>query len=153
MKRLRTTLLVIGFIVVIAAIGFVVNMNLKTDKDIQLDANEIASITLINNRIGQGKKITKPEDISAVCDLYNTTEMAIIENWTKELAKVGGISYTFRINDSSGTTKVIHYYDGSELAINDHVYEIHTTSFEEFWNLDYPAQKWNYKENKFAPTE
>lgn len=158
MKRLRNTFLIIGSVAIVAAIVFIICINAtksenNTGKGIKIEMNGLESITLVNDKIGQGKLITKSDDIKAVCEIFNSTEMTIIENWKGQFERDGGNSFTFQFNYKSGATRAVGYYDGSYLIEGSLAYDIHSTEFEKFWNLNYPVQKWDYQNNRFKLSE
>lgn len=158
MKRRRNTILIIVSIAIIATLGFVLfkisnHSENSTGKGIKIETRDLESITLVNNQVGRGKIITKAEDIKAICDVINSIDMAIIENWAGIFERVGGPSYTFQFNYSSGTTKVVGYYDGSHLIMDEMAYRIDSIEPEKFWPLDYTTHKWDYKKNQFETTD
>lgn len=156
MKRQRNTFFIIGSIAIVAIVAFVLykntnNIDSSIGKGFVIEVNSLESITLVNNKVGQGKLVTKPEDIKAIYDVFETTDKVVIENWNGHFERDGGYSYTFRFNYSSGTTTEISYYDGSYLIKDGIAFSIHSQEFEKFWTLEYTVCKWDYKENRLKP--
>ncbi len=121
-----------------------------SENGITIELNGLESITITGLLEPIAKNITNSEDIEAICDLFNTTDMTVIEDWNGVLDLVGGEGYLFRFNYSSGVTKQVGYHAGVYLIEDDIAYRIKTREFEKFWELDYPAQKWSFSENSFV---
>lgn len=151
MKRLRNTIFIVVLLAIVIVLGFVLLNN--TNKRIKIETRDLESITLVSIPMVQGKVITKPADMKAICDLFDATDMEVIENWEDTLGIAGGNTLLFRFNYSSGTIKEVSYSNGTCLKEGDAFYNINSTEFEKFWDLDYPAQRWDFKENQFAETE
>ncbi|SHO50771.1 hypothetical protein [Anaerocolumna xylanovorans] len=111
---------------------------------IRIDTKNVKSITIVNNRIGVAKQITKKQDTKAICDLFNTTRMHTVRNWKDYRSILGGSSYTFLINYNNKLELQIICNPDSYLINNGKLYAIKKTDFEKFWQLNYEEKKYTF---------
>jgi|BioPla2DNA2_1021312.scaffolds.fasta_scaffold80736_2 hypothetical protein len=134
--------LTIVLVIIVPFIMFIVFTLLNSsEKNFRIKQNDVKNITLINNKSGTYKTITKEQDVNSICDLFNSTHMDIIKEWNGHFERDGGESYTFVFNLSTGLDIKFSYYDGSYLFNNGSAFHINSTKFETFWNLNYEEKK------------
>lgn len=149
MKRRRIALLIIGAVLVISVAAVVIAT--AASGPFHFKAGEIECITLVSNELsdyGKAKLITNPEDIKTICNAFGATDIYGTEEWKQSLlTKDGGGLLTYQLSFSSGTTKVIDYYDGEYLVMDEVAYKIQSFALGNFWQLDYPVQNLNAAES------